>query len=737
MRLPPRPTPATSRAKPSATLDTPLARLFRLRPKVAQGLKRLNLTTARDLLYHFPSRYEHLCAFKRIGEVQDREEVVVFGVVTNLKVGKTFRTQKPVAEAVVKDGSGSIRARWFHQPYMAKILQEGQVVKLSGVVYGTGAKRYLANPDVEPTTIAPEEVHHSLFSAQEIASEGYLAIYPETKGVSSLWLRTAVRSVLQRVPPSELPDPIPESVRERYRLPDLSRAFRWAHQPRSDKQAHAARKRFAFEEIFSLQIARAYERRQYQSHPSIRVTTDWSAVASFMRDRFPFAPTRAQVRAAREIHADLTSPRPMLRLLEGDVGSGKTAVAAAAIFATVTAPRSGNRYAPLQAAYMAPTEILARQQFASLCELFAHLPLRVGLITSSGAWVFPSKTNPTQPTRVSKPQLVRWVNEGSVGVVVGTHALIETQVQFAELALVVIDEQHRFGTAQRKALARKDAIVPHLLSMSATPIPRTLALTFYGDLDLSILDELPPGRQNPVTKIVTPAKRAQVYQEVRRKLSAGRQAYVICPRITAPDTQNALALQARSVEEEARRLKESVFTEWRIGVLHGKMSAKEKDAVMQDFLAHRIDILVTTTVVEVGVNVPNATVMIIESAERFGLAQLHQLRGRIQRSNHQAFCYCFAESWGAATRKRLAIFAKTADGFSLAQADLILRGAGDLSGARQSGFSDIGMEALKNIKLVSAARKEAYALVAEDPTLSRHPLLAARARAQLARVHYE
>ncbi len=719
------------------SLATPLERAFRLRPKVRAGLKRLGLQTVRDLLYHFPSRYENLSMLKRINEIGDREEVVVFGVIQSLKTGKTFRTKKPVAEAVVADGSGTLLVRWFHQPYMAKMLKEGTVVKLAGIVYGRGKRRYLANPDVEPTTIAPEEVHHSLFASQDVATHGYLAIYPETKGVSSLWFRAAIRSVLARLTAAALVDPIPEKVRTCYHLPDLACALRWIHQPINEKQAQAARKRFAFEEVFVLQVAHAYERHQYEAKRSIQINADWQKVATFMRERFPFTPTKAQWRAAREILTDLKRPRPMLRLLEGDVGSGKTAVAAAALFAVVTSPRSANRYAPLQAAYMAPTELLARQQFAELSSLFHHLPIRIGLLTSGGAAVFPSKTNPTKPTRVSKRQLLQWIRDGSVAIVVGTHALIEKQVQFAELALVIIDEQHRFGTAQRKALARKDAIAPHLLSMSATPIPRTLALTFYGDLDLSTLDELPPGRKVPITTIVKPQDRTRVYQAVEAKLKEGRQVYVICPRIATPDAQNPLALQARSVEEEAKHLAQSVFPAWRIGVLHGKMSAKEREEVMQAFLNHDIDILVTTTVVEVGVNVPNATVMIIESAERFGLAQLHQLRGRILRSSHQAYCYCFAESWGPATRKRLSVFATTTDGFALAEADLALRGAGDLSGTRQSGFSDLGMEALKNLKLVQAAREEAKAIVAQDPSLQRFSLLRERAFAALEQIHYE
>jgi ATP-dependent DNA helicase RecG len=358
-------------------------------------------------------------------------------------------------------------------------------------------------------------------------------------------------------------------------------------------------------------------------------------------------------------------------------------------------------------------------------------------MTGTTALKYPSKVNPNEPTKISRAQLLKWLGNGEIPFLVGTHALIQEKVKFKNLALVVIDEQHRFGTAQRMKLAKKQGVLPHLLSMTATPIPRTLALTIYGDLDLTLLDEMPPGRKTPVTKIVSKDGRAAAYEEIRRELKAGRQAYVICPRIDEPDPEKELALLAKSVKKEAERLKKEVFPEYEIGVLHGKMKPGEKDAIMAKFSKGDIEILVATSVVEVGVNVPNATVILIEGAERFGLSQLHQLRGRVLRSTHQPYCFVFAESRGENTVKRLNALKNAKNGFELAEMDLDIRGAGELSGGSQWGMSDVGMEALKNIKMVEAARTEAAALIKKDSSLSAYPLLAERLRKTTETLHFE
>jgi ATP-dependent DNA helicase RecG len=401
----------------------------------------------------------------------------------------------------------------------------------------------------------------------------------------------------------------------------------------------------------------------------------------------------------------------MSRLLEGDVGSGKTAVAATTTYAAVTTRPQGQNFGTLQVAYMCPTEILAKQHFESFIKYFYHLGISIGLITSSGCRKFPSKVDPTGWTDISRTQLLKWVANGEIPILIGTHSLIQDKVIFKHLAYVIIDEQHRFGTTQRQKLARKEKRMPHLLSMTATPIPRTLALTIYGDLDLILLDEMPHGRKPVITDIIPPTKRSETYEKIRTEIKAGRQVYVICPRIDEPDPTKELALNAKSVTEEAKRLKKEIFPEFEIGIIHGKMKPSSKDEMMEDFASGKINILVATSVIEVGVNVPNATVILIEGAERFGLAQLHQLRGRVIRSNHQAYCYVFSETKTKTSMDRLKALKTAKNGFELAEHDLQLRGTGELYGRKQWGISDLAMEALKNIKMVEAARTEARTLL--------------------------
>ena len=391
----------------------------------------------------------------------------------------------------------------------------------------------------------------------------------------------------------------------------------------------------------------------------------------------------------------------MSRLLEGDVGSGKTAVAATATYAVATSRPKGQDFGTLQTAYMAPTEILAQQHFESFIKYFSHLPINIALITGSGCKKFPSKVSASWrtgngSTEISRTQLLKWVASGEISVLIGTHALIQKSVKFKHLALAIVDEQHRFGTTQRQKLVNNHTVIPHLLSMTATPIPRTLALTLYGDLDLTLLDEMPAGRKKIITEVIPPETRSLAYEHIKKELKAGRQLYVICPRIDEPDPTKEMAVQAKSVKEEAKRLKSDIFPEYRIEILHSKMTPDAKENVMQDFKAHKIDILVSTSVVEVGVNVENASLIIIEGAERFGLAQLHQLRGRVLRGTHQPYCFVFAETKSPKTTERLKALTTAKNGFELAEFDLTQRGAGALSGSKQWGISDLGMEAIKN-----------------------------------------
>ena len=562
------------------------------------------------------------------------------------------------------------------------------------------------------------------------------ALYPETKGVTSLWLLHAVRRVLSARAHEHIEDPLPEKIRTHYNLPALHTALVWVHTPRKKEDADSARKRLAFDEVFTIQLGMEQRRKEAQNEEAFSITVDDASVRDFMRS-FPFEPTGAQKRAIEGILHDFKKPHPMMRLLEGDVGSGKTAVAATAAYTVATSLPKGRSFGNLQVAYMVPTEILAKQHFASFIEYFKDHEVKIGLVTGSGCYKFPSKVKREIATKISRAQLGTWVENGEIPIVIGTHALIQKSLRFKHLALAIIDEQHRFGKVQRQKLAQKDSAVPHLLSMTATPIPRTLALTIYGDLDLTLLDELPTGRKPIITNIIKPDERGAMYEKLREALAEGRQAYIICPRIDEPDPTKELALQAKSVKAEALRLQKEVFAEYVVDILHSKMTPDEKEKAMNRFEKGVTHILVATSVVEVGVNVPNATCIVIEGAERFGLAQLHQLRGRVLRSSHQAHCFLYAEKWSDQTKNRLKALVSAKNGFELAEYDLALRGAGELYGARQWGLSDVGMEAIKNIKMVEAARNEAQKLIATDPTLAHYPALRTKVLKKDAELHRE
>ena len=718
------------------TLASPISELIRLKDTTKLGLKKLGIITVEDLLYHFPSRYADASTFASIGNLAEGQEATIRGRITKLIAKKGWKSKIPMTEGVVEDVSGSIHVVWFNQPYLSRMLAIGNTVELTGKVTLYKDKPTLTNPSMREEKVLPIDSHDSLFG---IDNGPLTPIYPETKGISSEWFRHTIARALAHL--GDIPDHIPAKLLKQYSLPPLKSALIWIHTPKQKDDALVARKRFAFDEIFVINLARQKERLEIKSKLAYSIDTQKPDIASFMQS-FPFALTSAQTKAIDAVLLDLTRDEPMSRLLEGDVGSGKTAVAAVATYATVmnrpSVQGAKQTFGNLQVAYMAPTEILATQHFESFIEFFRGSGISIALITGSGARKFPTKvaSSPTPWTTISKAQLKKWIANGEIPIVIGTHTLIQKSLEFKHLALAIIDEQHRFGLAQRKGLAKKDSHFPHLLSMTATPIPRTLALTMYGDLDLSLLDQMPTGRKKPVTTVVPVTKRTDTYETIRAELLAGRQLYVICPRINEPDPDKEKAVQAKSVLEEAKRLAKEVFPEYHIGVLHSKMTPKAKEQIMLSFAAHEIDILVATSVVEVGVNVPNATLMIIEGAERFGLSQLHQLRGRIQRSAHQPYCYLFADAKSDKTIERLRYFVQAKNGFELAEYDLALRGTGELTGMKQWGVSDIGMDALRNLKLVEAARDSAKQLINTDSTLKEHPLLQEKIR-ELEQLHFE
>jgi ATP-dependent DNA helicase RecG len=729
-------------------LDNPITKLPRLSEAHKLAFKKLGISTYRDLLYHTPSRYSDLAEIVTIAEIHAGDEVTLFGKISKIQIKKGFGGAPNSTRATMTDHTGDIKLVWFHQPYIAKLYAEDSQIKISGKVTGTSKTFSIINPDIAASKHLPIDSGNSLFQKEEnLETDNFLSpIYPETKGITSKYIYHTIGKLISSGVLDNLTDPVPKVLLDKYHLPGLKEALLYIHFPKTKEHVLVAKKRLAFEEIFFIQLERARERLLLANTPGFVIDPAQKDLDFFIK-QFSFPLTESQEKSLAAIFTDTKTGTPMSRLLEGDVGSGKTAVAAVLSYAAATTrpyiktEKKIQEFGTLQVAYMAPTEILAKQHFENFCQYFKGTGLALALITGSGCYKYPSKARPGESTNISRTQLSKWVANGEIAIVIGTHALIQKNVQFKHLALCIIDEQHRFGVKQRKALVQKkgaagEDAVPHLLSMTATPIPRTLALTIYGDLDLTLLDQMPVGRKKIITEIVTPLTRERMYEDAKIELDAGRQVYVICPRIDEADASKLGSLQAKSVITEAARLSKNVFTKNTIAVLHGKMKPTEKDKVMKDFSDGKIDILVATSVIEVGVSVANATVIIIEGADRFGLSQLHQLRGRVLRGTHQPYCFICTESSSDKTKERLQALITAKNGFELAELDLTLRGSGGLSQGKQWGMSDTAMEAIKNIKLVEAARTEARTMIKKDRSLVEFPILA-KALADREKTHFE
>lgn len=708
---------------------------FRLSPVQKRALERLGLEKIKDLILYFPQRYSDISEVKLIRDLEPGEIATIYGEISKLKTKKSFKSKMPMAEGVINDGTGKIKITWFNQAYLAKMLKDGQKITLTGKVSDGKYGLSMHNPEHEKSGNLPVDVHNSLFAENGEQKDFSYPIYRETKGITSKWMYHTISKIVSSGILKDLEDYIPEEILKKYNLPKLSTAIIWIHMPKNKKDAEAARKRFAFEEIFFIQLEKQKEREENHEKKSFKIFSHDEDIKDFTK-RFPFEVTNGQKKAIKDILGDFKRDYPMSRLLEGDVGSGKTAVAATAAYAVIQNRPDGKNFGNLQVAYMAPTEILANQHFESFIKYFTYTGISIGLITGKSCKKFPSKVNPSGWTDISKNQLLKWVANGEISIIIGTHTLIQKSVKFKHLALAIVDEQHRFGTKQRSRLAKKEDFAPHFLSMTATPIPRTLALTIYGDLDLTLLDEMPKGRKPIITEIITPDKREETYNFIKKEMANGRQLYVICPRIDEPDMENEMALMAKSVKVEAKRLKEKVFKDKTIDILHSKMSKNAKEETMEKFSKGETDILVATSVVEVGVNVPNATIIIIEGAERFGLAQLHQLRGRVIRSNHQAYCFVMPDTESKKSLERLTALKTAKNGFELSELDLGLRGSGDLAGMKQWGISDLAMEAIKNIKMVEAARNEAKEIISKN-LLSKFPILEKEFLSREKKIHFE
>jgi ATP-dependent DNA helicase RecG len=689
--------PAQSTEHPGAGLDAPVSTLPGIKTTYSKRLGRLGIETVADLLYHFPHRYDDYQTLKPISRLVYGEETSVVGTIWETRTRKT-RGGGTIITSVVADASGTIEAVWFNQPYLARQLRSGRRIVVSGKVDEYLGRLTLTSPTWEP--LERELIHTARL----------VPIYPLTHGITARWMRRLMKRVVDHWA-QRLQDPLPDAIRERAGLVGLSTAIQQIHFPDSQESAESARRRLSFDEFLLIQLGMLHRRHQWQQQQGVPLHRDKEQEDAFT-ESLPFEPTKAQRHSLNQILDDMTKPRPMSRLLQGDVGSGKTVVAAAALLMVVAAGK--------QAALMAPTEILAEQHHRTIAELFDNAskqglcrPISVSLLTGS-------------LRRVERGKVYAAVASGQADIVIGTHALIQKHVTFRDLALVVVDEQHRFGVAQRGTLRGKGSS-PHMLVMSATPIPRSLALTVYGDLDISVIDELPPGRQPVETRWLLPRERERAYAFVASQVEKGHQAFILYPLI-----EGSATVQARSAVEEYERLQQEVFPTLQLGLLHGRMKAREKDRIMNSFRTGETHILISTSVVEVGIDVPNATVMLVEGADRFGLAQLHQFRGRVGRSAHKSYCLLVSDSASPddpqtrTTWERLRAIEEIQDGFALAEKDLELRGPGDFFGVRQSGLPTLRLASLSNVKILEEARAEAQAIYERDQILSRpeHKLLA-------------
>lgn len=663
------------------TPDTPVRYLKGVGPKTAERFEKLGILTLSDLLCHYPRRYLDFSKPYSIAEAPSDTECVVKAEVFAKPGGRILPGGRRMERITAGDDVSSLEVTWFNNPYAVQKLELGQEYYFQGIVTGGMLRRQMVNPQVRTDA--------------QVASSPFEAVYPQTEGLTSSAIAKCVRQLLPHV--ELLPDPLPPGMLKKYRLLPKADAVRAIHCPASEEEAFAARRRLIYEELLVLQLGIG----RMKNHGAASTGAPMQkADASPFWDALPFSPTGAQRRAVEEILTDMAGETSMNRLLQGDVGSGKTLVAAAAIWACI---RAG-----YQAALLAPTEILASQHAENLNRLLAPFGMRVALLTGG------MKAAPRRTTLAA-------IRDDEADLIVGTHAILSEGVDFARLGLAVVDEQHRFGVRQRGLLAEK-AANPHLLVMSATPIPRTLGLLMYGDLDISILDELPPGRKPVKTRCITGKKRADLYGFLDREIGAGRQVYIVCPAI-----EDAGGSGLNAVKSYYEDIAKALLPDRRVGLMHGKLKPKEKAEVMEDFKAGRLDALVSTTVIEVGVDVPNATVMVIENAERYGLSALHQLRGRVGRGAAESWCFLVSDNASESVQKRLRFLCSTSDGFAVAQYDLETRGPGDFFGSRQHGLPTLQVADLMNdTRTLRAAQSEAAALLAADPLLERpeHALLA-------------
>lgn len=728
------------------TLDTPLNLIAGIAPKVLAHLKKLGINTVYDLLWHFPTRYEDYTKITKIADLKPGENVTIRGEVRNVALKRAWKSYMPIVEATVTDETGGITLVWFNQPFMAKALHVGTQANFAGKVFTNKTGIHIANASYEVLRGTSVATH----------TAGLIPVYPETRGLTSKGIRYLIKQFFEVLP--KQPDFIPEEILKANNLPSLDYALRHIHFPHNNDQVKDAKTRFAFEYVFLLQLNNLKLRSELAAEHAPELAPEQKKLQAIINS-LPFTLTQSQQQSLDEILADLRRGTPMNRLLQGDVGSGKTAVAAVA--AVVTAEEG------YQSVFMAPTEVLARQHYHTLTKIFKKFTGGIALITGSEARLHHEDA---LEEKISKPKLIQAIEAGKVKIIVGTHALIasspakgkakksELKIKFPKLGLIIVDEQHRFGVRQRQALTGRQetgkqkagkGVLPHFLSMSATPIPRTLSLAIFGDLDVSTINELPKGRKAIITKIVDPINRPKAYGFIKQQIAAGRQAFFIYPRIESEPVQGELTTElltkdkktivaeVKAVKAEYERLSKTVFPDLRVAMLHGKMKPAEKTKIMAEFKAGKTDVLISTSVIEVGVDVPNATIMVIEGADRFGLAQLYQFRGRVGRGEHQSFCFLFADATGETTMARLNALLEAKNGFELAEKDLELRGPGQFLGDKQTGMPDVAMDSISDVRLVKAARDSAQKILEKDSTVAAYPALKAKLDEVASKVHLE
>lgn len=715
--------------EPKINLNTPISRVKGVGSRYTLALNKKGIRTVKDILFYFPFRYENFAEFREIRGLQPGEKVTVEGVLKNFQKKTTRRRGLSLVEGTVYDRTGLLKIVWFNQPYLMNSLVKEANYRFSGKVDLNGNFLTMTNPTFERS------------NNPAVNTGALLPVYHEDYVLNSRFLRKIIFSVLHLC--DQLPETLPAILLKNFSLIGLGEAIREIHRPSSEAKKEEARRRLAFEELFLIQLYLGQRRNKWKKNKAPSVLPKIRIVKKFV-NALPFKLTNAQRKAGWEIIQDLGKGFPMNRLLEGDVGSGKTVVAG--IAALVTAKNG------FQAVFLAPTEILAVQHWKTLIKFFQ------GIFKEEEIGVFTRSKKETAADKLSKEAAIDQIKKGKIKIIAGTHAVLQKEIDFKKLGLIVIDEQHRFGVNQRSFLQNKISLlekeVPHLLSMSATPIPRTLALAVYSDLELSILNELPAGRQEIMTRIVPEASREKMYSFIRQEILKGRQAFVICPLIgedeenpfsekglSLPlpnyDSEEIAKIEIKAVNKESEYLAKKVFPEFKIATLHGKMKGQEKDKIMRDFKEGKSHILVSTSVVEVGVDVPNATIMLIEGAERFGLAQLHQFRGRVGRSSLQSYCFLSLSEGGVTANRRLEALVKTNDGFKLAEADLKLRGPGDFIGIRQSGLPDLTMASLSDGELIKTAKGAADLVLAKSADLQEFPELKIRLNAFLKTFHGE